>query len=480
MDTPIIDGLKKYILEKNIRFHMPGHKGKDYFSMWADEVRKMDVTEVLGTDNLHDPKGIILESQRLAAKAFGAKKTLYSVNGTTGGIYGAISAVTKPGDRILIQRNCHRSVYNATIFNQLNCEYIHPVYNEKWNIVTGILADDVDRKIKEYPDIKAVVITNPSYYGICSNIKAIAEIVHKYDKILIVDEAHGSHFRFSENLPTTAIEAGADICIQSTHKTLPAFTQASMIHVGTDRVNVDRLKKMVSMYQTTSPSYLLLSSLDLARAYMESEGKNKLNQVIDYIRKSTSYLKGLDGVKVFDSDNINDKDIFDFDVMKLLIHVDTLSGAKLESILRRKYNIQLEMSDYFYGLALCSVYDDIQDVNQFVQAIEDILKNSKKGKIEINNVNQNYFGSISRYIEPKIEVPLHDAFHREKEIINMHKSIGAISGGFVIPYPPGIPILCPGEVVTSEIIEYIDSLKSNNVHVLGLLNKHEKEIEVIR
>lgn len=480
MKMPILQGLKDYIAQNNIRFHMPGHKGKDYLSMWSDKVHKMDVTEVPGTDNLHDPKEIILESQKLAAKTFGARRTFFSVNGTTGGIYAAISTVAKPGSKVLVQRNCHRSVYNAIILNNLKAEYIYPSYSQKDMITTGINPSDIEESLKKHSDIVAVIITNPSYYGICSNIKEIAKIVHRYKKVLIVDEAHGSHFKFSDNLPMTAIDAGADISIQSTHKTLPAFTQSSMIHVGTDSIDIQRLANMVSMYQTTSPSYLLLSSIDLARAYMENEGKSKLNQIIDYIKETTSYLKGLDGVNVFDSDKVNYEDIYDFDVMKLLIHIDTLSGANLESVLRSKYNIQLEMSDHFYGLALCSVYDDVEDINQFTKALEDILRNLKKNKIKVSNGNQNYLGKISRYIEPKIEIPLHDAFHREKEIIDIHNSIGSISGGFVIPYPPGIPILCPGEIITSEVIEYIDFLKSNKVHVLGLLNKHEKEIEVIR
>lgn len=476
MKMPILQGLNDYIAQNNIRFHMPGHKGKDYLSIWADEYHKIDVTEVPGTDNLHDPKEIILESQRLAAKTFGAKRTFFSVNGTTGGIYAAISTVAKPGSKVLIQRNCHRSVYNAIILNNLKAEYIYPSYNQKRKITTGINPMDVEESLRKHNDIVAVVITNPSYYGICSNIEEIAVIVHRYNKLLVVDEAHGSHFKFSDKLPMTAMDAGADIAIQSTHKTLPAFTQSSMIHVGTDNIDIQRLANMVSMYQTTSPSYLLLSSLDLSRAYMQDEGKAKLNLIIDYINKSTSYLKSLDGIEVFDSDNINHEDIYDFDITKILIHIHALSGVSLEGILRSKYNIQLEMSDHFYGLALSSVFDDTEDIDKLVYAIEDILKNTKK----IENIKPNYLGEISRDIEPKISIPLHEAFHRNKEIVSIHKSIGLTSGTFVIPYPPGIPILCPGEVITSEIIEYIDFLISDKTHILGLLNENEKEIEVIR
>lgn len=479
MEMPILQGLKDYTAQKNIRFHMPGHKGKDYFKIWLDEVCKMDVTEIPGTDNLYNPKGIILESQELAAKVFGAKKTFFSVNGTTGGIYAAISTVAKPGSKVLIQRNSHRSVYNAVILNNLKVEYIYPNYSQKDIITTGVNPKDIEKSLRKHDDIKAVVITNPSYYGICSNIKEIASIVHNYKKILVVDEAHASHFKFSNKLPMTAIEAGADITIQSTHKTLPAFTQSSMIHVGTNNINIQKLAKMVSIFQTTSPSYLLLASLDLARAYMENEGRDKLNQIIDYIKDSTSYLKTLNEVKIIDSDNINYKDIYDFDVTKLLVHVDGLGGFNLESILRNKYNIQLEMADHLYGLALCSVFDDIQDIDKIVKAIEDISKNLKQRQIKSDKLNLSYLGDILNYIEPKIEIPLYQAFHREKKIINIRKSIGFISGGFIIPYPPGIPILCPGEIITSEIVEYINFLNSNNANILGLLENNGVKIEII-
>lgn len=231
MRVPIIEGLDHYINKNKTRFHMPGHKGKKALINWANLIPQIDVTEIEGTDNLHSPSSIILESLKLASKTFKTKRTYYSVNGTTAGIYAAIMSSTKPGDKILIQRNCHKSVYNAIILGKLNPIYIYPNYNNEYNIVTDINPDDIEKALLEHSDIKAVVITNPSYYGVCSDVESIAKTVHKYNKILIVDEAHGSHLIFSDKLPKSAIECGADIVLQSTHKTLPAFTQLSLIHI---------------------------------------------------------------------------------------------------------------------------------------------------------------------------------------------------------------------------------------------------------
>lgn len=474
MKMPIIEGLKEYIDEGNTRFHMPGHKGKNDYFDWNSLIPLIDVTEVEGTDNLHNPEGIIKESQTLAAITFGAKKTFYSVNGTTVGIYAAILSSTKPGDKILIQRNCHKSVYNALIFGRLRSKYIYPKFSYEDNILTGINPHDVENALKNDSDITAVLITYPSYYGICSDIKKIAEIVHKYNKILIVDEAHGSHFKFSDNLPISSLEANADIVIQSAHKTLPAFTQSSMIHVGSNRVDIERLKLMLSMFQSTSPSYMLMASLDVARAYMESEGKEKLSLLIQNITRVKSHLKNVEGIIIFDKENIKNNDFFDFDITKLLFSLIQLniSGTNVDSILRSEYKIQIEMSDYHYGLALTTVLDEKDDIDRLGKALIDISKNKgilhHKREINFKNVD----------VITKLE--LYEAFEKEKEIVLLNESNNKISGDFIIPYPPGIPILCPGELITKDIIEYINFLKKSNIQILGLLDYNKDKIKILK
>lgn len=469
MKMPIIEGLKKYSDENNIRFHMPGHKGKNALFNWKDLIPYIDVTEVEGTDNLHNPTSIILESQEKAAEVFGAKRTFFSVNGSTGGIYSAIMAVTKPGDKILIQRNSHKSVYNAAIMGKLDPIYVYPNYSKKDRIVTGINPSEIENMLQNDRDIAAVVVTYPSYYGICSDIKKISEIVHKYNKILIVDEAHGSHLIFSKELPISAIDAGADIVIQSTHKTLPALTQSSMIHVCTDRVDIEKLTKVISVHQTTSPSYLLMSSLDFARAYMEKEGRERLSLIIDSIKKRTKHLKQIKGVKIFDKQNIEENDFYDFDITKLVIGLMDfgISGKSLESILRRDYKIQLEMADYYYGIALISALNEDYEIERLVYAIEDILKNDMYRGEGMKDI-------LVKYINPERAISLHEAFYRNMEPIPFKHSKGKISANFIIPYPPGIPVLCPGEVITDDIIEYIQILNENNIEILGFTDNNRK------
>lgn len=473
MNTPIINGLKKYVEENNIRFHMPGHKGKDIMKYIANMISQIDVTEVQGTDNLHNPSSIIQESLDLAAKTFGAKKTFYSVNGTTGGIYAAIMSSVSPNGKILIQRNCHRSVYNALIFGRMKHKYIYPEYSLKDQITTAVKPEDIEKRLKEDDEIEAVVITYPSYYGICCDIEEISQIVHKYNKILIVDEAHGSHFKFNHRLPKTSLEAGADIVVQSTHKTLPAFTQSSMIHVGSERVDIEKLRTMISFYQTTSPSYLLMASMDYARAYMEDEGKKRLNTLIDNIEKWSLYMKDIPGVRVFDKDAISEEGFYDFDITKILISIRGITGSKLEALLREEHNIQLEMSDRYYAVALSSLMDDEEDLQKLAYAVEEISKKYCNDDELLNNIN-------IRYIYPEIKMSLYHAFYSNKMDMNLSDSVGKISADFIIPYPPGIPIVCPGELLTDEVVKYISSLKKNDIQILGFLDYNKEKIKVVK
>ncbi|WP_425446836.1 aminotransferase class I/II-fold pyridoxal phosphate-dependent enzyme [Dethiothermospora halolimnae] len=471
MNTPLINGLKKYINENNIRFHMPGHKGKKVLSELYDMIPSIDVTEVRGTDNLHNPRSIILKSQNLASRIFKTKKTFYSVNGTTAGIYSAINSVLYPKEKILIQRNCHKSVYNAVILGQLEAEYIYPDYDSEKNIELGLNPNVIEEKLKEDKDIKAVVITYPSYYGVCSDIDSIVNVVHKHNRVLIVDEAHGSHLIFNQKLPKSSIEAGADIVVQSTHKTLPAFTQSSMIHVVTDRIDISRLKKMLAIHQSTSPSYLLMASIDLAIGYMDEYGAGKLNDLLDYIKEASTYLNNIDGINIVGREYINKKN-YDFDTTKFLINIKGIKGSVIERILRAKHNIQLEMSDYYYGLALMTLLDDKEDIEKLIYALEDI-NNNKYIEEEILDIN-------IKNIKPNIKMPIYNAFYSDKRNMALNESKGKVSGSFIIPYPPGIPLLSPGELITEEIINYIRTLIDNKVSILGFSDYGEEMIEIIK
>lgn len=469
MKTPIIDALKGIKEKDPISFHMPGHKGKNTLIEWGDYIPYIDTTEIIGTDNLHDPKGIIKESQRLAAKAFGAKETIYSINGTTGGIYIALSAVTNAGDKILIQRNSHKSMYNGSILNRLNIEYIYPKYNEKYHILTGIDPDDIERKLQKDENIKVVTLVYPNYYGICSDIKKIAEIVHKYNRILLVDEAHGSHFKFSDKLPLSALEAGADIVVQSTHKTLPSFTQTSMIHVGTHRVDIDKLREMSVLYQSTSPSFVLMASLEIARAYMEGEGKEILENSLILQEETIKELEKINRVHVFTGDK-EDTTIYHHDISKILFRVDGIPGTNLNRILTKNYNIDLEMSDYYHALALASLMNDKKDYEKLIEAVKDIA--NKEAYEEIIPISV-------EIKEPKIVLPIYKAFYSNKKVIDLKNSAGRVSTSFIIPYPPGIPLICPGEEITEELIQYIELLMDKGIEIIGFVGYNRGKIGVV-
>lgn len=470
--TPLIDGLKKYIAEKNIRFHMPGHKAKNEIKSLTDLIPEIDVTEVKGVDNLHNATSIIAKSQENAAKVFKAKHTFYSVNGTTGGIYAAVNSQTSPGEKVLIARDSHKAVYQSLVLGGLSCDYIYPKYDKANNMLLGIDPEEVRKKLKNDINIKVVVVNYPSYYGICSDIEKIADIIHEFDRILIVDEAHGSHLSFHKDLPDSSLELGADIVIQSTHKTLPAFTQSSMVHVGTKRVDIEKLKLNMSIFQTTSPSYLLLSSIDYAVDYMDRVGYKSLDKVIKKIDQIIYELKTIERVEIYNGQDTKEKP-FNFDKTKFLFKIEGITGTRLEEILRYDYKIQVELSDHYYCLALITPLDDIEDLEKLKLAIIDISR-----KDEYINLNCSNKSIDIRDIRPKIILEPHKAFYSDKISVQLKKSIGEISGEFIIPYPPGIPILTPGEEVTEEIINHIECLKLEKIEILGL-TQNKDEIKII-
>lgn len=469
METPILDKLQEMKKKEGISFHMPGHKGKNSLIEWQKYIPYIDTTEIPGLDNLQDPRGIIKESQLLASKAFGAKESLYSINGTTGGIYISLAAVTNPGDKILIQRNSHKSIYNGAILNRLDIEYIYPKYNKNHHILTGVEPEDIERKLKEDTNIKVIVISHPNYYGICSNIREISEVVHKYGRILLVDEAHGSHFTFSDNLPISALKGGADITVQSTHKTLPSFTQTSMIHVGTDRVNIEKLKTMSSLYQSTSPSYLFMTSLEIARAYMEGEGKERLEKAIILSHKATEELDKIERIHIFTEDK-EDPTIYGKDITKILFRVDGITGTDLSKILMEDYNIYLEMWDYYHCLALATLMNDKEDFDKLIDALKNIATNEDFEKV--NHINLNI-------PTPEVKLPIYEAFYSNKKIEDLRKSIGKISGSFIIPYPPGIPLVCPGEEITTKHIDLIELLIDKGIEIIGLMGYNKEKIYLV-
>ena len=469
MKTPVFDGLKSLMEENSVSFHMPGHKGKNTLIEWGKYIPYIDTTEVEGLDNLLEPRGIIKESQELAAEVYGAKATIYGVNGSTGSIYIALSAITKPGDKVLIQRNCHKAVYNAMILNRLNPIYMYPNYNEEHNVLTGLYPEEIEEILQNNQDIKAVVLTYPNYYGVCSDLEKIAEIVHKYNKVLMVDEAHGPHMSFSDKLPISALEAGADIVRHSTHKTLPSFTQTSMIHVGTDRIDLNKLRDRFALYTTTSPSYLFTASNEIAAAYMDGEGRERLDWSVDKVNEVIERLQKIDRVFVFTGDDF-DSTIKAKDNTKILFKIDGIKGSKVKKILRTDHNIRLEMSDYYYGLILTSLMNDEEDYEKLIKAIEEIAATAPYE--EINSV------SIDMPT-PQVVMNLAAAYYGKKELVDLESAIGRVSAASIIPYPPGIPLIVPGEMITRELYDHIIMTMENGLEIVGLMGYNKDKIVVV-
>lgn len=470
MKTPVFDALNKLMEENSVFFHMPGHKGKNTLINWGDYIPFIDTTETEGMDNLLDPRGIIQESQELAAKVFGAKYTQYAVNGSTGSIYIALATITKPGDKVLVQRNCHKAVYNAMILNRLNPVYMYPNYNEEYHVMTGLDPKEIDEILSEDDEIKVVVITYPNYYGVCSDLETIANIVHKHNKILMVDEAHGPHMTFSEKLPKSALECGADIVIHSTHKTMASFTQTSMIHVGTDRVDLNKLRDRFQLYTTTSPSYLFTASNEIATAYMDTEeAKKKLEWNIDKCEETIKRLNSIARVFVFTGDE-NDKTIFAKDNTKILFRIDGMKGSQVKKQLYAKYNIRLEMTDYYYALALTSLMNEEEDYERLIAAVEDLAKTGPYEDITPVSI---------KMPTPEVIMPIYEAYHSSKKQVELKYSIGKISATSIIPYPPGVPLVVPGEEITQELYDQITFLMENGIEIVGLMGYNKDRLVVV-
>lgn len=468
MKTPIINKLNDIVDEDLISFHVPGHKlGKIYnrlgYTSIIEKIYKMDTTEIIETDNLHSPDGIIKESQKRASKAFKSDKTYYLVNGTTCGIQASIMTVCSPKDKLIVNRDCHQSVINGCILGDVKPIYINSNINKKNNIIEGINIDEVINVIDSNLDARAILLTYPTYYGCTYDLKAICDYAHNRNMIVIVDEAHGAHLGLSDKLPKTSLEQGADIVIQSTHKTLPSFTQSSMLHINGNRVDNNKLEMNLRIMQSSSPSYSLMSSLELAVDIYINNGKELMKEL----------LVNIDNFKDSIKDNIPIDIYNDYDKTKIFIESKKLglTGYKLEEILRYKYNIQVELSNYYGVLLICTIGNVSSDFELLKKSLIDIY----------DKYNKDIF--LEEVIYPR-DIPIQaltprEAFYKPKKSVKIYDSIGMISGEYIIPYPPGISLLSPGEIISKDIIDYVVYCNQNGMSVSGMKDSKLEFIQVI-
>lgn len=468
MKKTIINELSEIVDKDLISFHVPGHKlGKIYdrlgYTPILEKMYKMDTTEIIGTDNLHLPEGIIRKSQQRASEAFKSDYTYYLINGTTCGIQASIMAICYPKDKLIVNRDCHQSVINGCILGDIKPVYINSNINKENNIINGVNINEVINVINSNLDAKAILLTYPTYYGCTYDLKTICDYAHNKNMVVIIDEAHGAHLGLSDELPQTALEQGADIVIQSTHKTLPSFTQSSMIHTKGSRVDNNRLEVNLRMIQSSSPSYTLMASLELAVDIYINSGKELMNELIFNIYKFKDNIKSKIPINIYN----------DYDKTKIFIESKKLglTGYKLEEVLRYKYNIQVELSNYYGILLICTIGNISKDFDILEKALIDIY----------NKCNDEIY--IEEIIYPK-DIPIQaltprEAFYKPKKSVKIYESVGKISGEYIIPYPPGISLLSPGEIISKDIIDYILYCSKKGMSVNGIKDSSLEFIQII-
>ncbi|KNF07715.1 polyamine aminopropyl transferase SpeE [Gottschalkia purinilytica] len=462
--TPLFDAVKKYIDDEVIPFHVPGHKhGKgipELMNYLGKRVLNMDVNGMEDLDYFNNPTGVIYESERLLADAFGAQKAFFLVNGTTSGIQAMIMSACKPGDKIIIPRNAHKSVIGGIILSGAVPIYVEPEINEELGIANGITVEKIENTIKSHPNVKALFLINPTYYGFTSDIKTIVEIAHSHDILVLVDEAHGSHMYFHEDFPLTAMKSGADMSTLSMHKTGGSLTQSSVLMMGNTKISPDKVKKTLNLIYTSSASYLLMCSLDVARKHMSIKGRELLENTLQMVRWARDEINKIEGVYAFGKELVGYPGCFNFDETKLGINVRNLgyTGYEMESKLRKEYNIQIELADLNNILAIASIGDVKENFEALINSLKDI---SDKTKIKpYNKIN-----FLPKY--PDSIVSPREAYYMKKKLVKLSDSEGEIAGEIVMAYPPGIPVICIGEIITKEIIDYINILKGENCQLQG-------------
>lgn len=472
-ENNIISGIRKYRSEVDTNFHMPGHKGKDgILDEIGNNLSFYDITETLGTDNLHYPTGFLKDAMEYIAKSYGTKKSYMVVNGTSCGIISSIMACTNPGDKIIVQRDCHKSVYNACILGDLKLYYLYPEFNKKHGLNFSISLEKLEQMIIDNPDVKMVVLTYPTFYGICFDVKKAAEIVHKYDKILMIDEAHGSHLHFCKDLlPPSAESSGADIVAQSTHKTLPCMTQGSILHICSDRPNRSNIEAMLRILQTTSPSYILMASIENAVHWMNQNGEERLKRNIEVFKKRTLELRNM-GINVLEDDFLISEGLFDFDATRAVISMSELgiTGTELQEILRYKYKIQMEFADLQYTVGYITATDEPEDIDRLFDAVKEIYLEESQNK-EVREIVQ-----IEPFPQLEHERKMRKAFYADNELVDLDDAIGRTAAHFIIPYPPGIPLVCPGEIIIQDTIDYVKVMIDNNINCNGVNEKNQVRV----
>ncbi|MGF7185975.1 arginine/lysine/ornithine decarboxylase [Desulfitispora alkaliphila] len=463
--TPIVEAVNKYVEDKIIPFHVPGHKQglgntelRDYLGSKALEI---DLTCMENLDNICNPLGAIKEAQELAAEVYKADHSYFLVNGTTSGIQGMIMSVCKPGEKIIIPRNAHKSAVSGIILSGAIPIYIEPEISIEYGMALQITPEKVEYTLKMHPDAKAVFVINPTYYGVVSDLKGIVDVAHSHGIPVVVDEAHGSHLYFSSQLPMSAMEAGADLAAVSTHKLAGSMTQSSILLLNEGLISQKHVKSVLNLMQTTSPSYILLVSLDIARKQMALSGREMIANTMTISEKICYEIRKMEGIALIEDKLAEHNSFYGFDKTKITINVKGLglSGYDVEKILRDKYGIQVELSDLFNVIFLISIGDNMDKAEVLITALRDMIKSHSKQKVLKYSVQLPEI--------PNLSVSPQEAFYSETKTVRLDQAAGEISAEMIMAYPPGIPIICPGERITEGVINYVKVLKIEKADLQG-------------
>ena len=471
--TSIYDFMNDYLEKDTVSFHMPGHKGSQLYRRFGydrflDHFMDLDITEISGADNLFQAEGIIKGVQDHYARLYHCKKSYLLINGSSGGNIASILASVSSGKQLLMARNCHKSVFNALTLGGIRPVYVYPEMLKEYGISGPIPAGEIERLILENPDVEAVMIPSPNYYGICSDVKSIAEITHQYGRVLIVDEAHGAHLHFSDALPPSALQSGADLVINSTHKTLGSFTQSAALHFNTELVDPYILEDKLQCIQSTSPSYLLMASMDITADILEKHRKVLMREWENNLTLFYDKIKNIPGIKTMGKTEGLDWTKINISMGKLGI-----TGAELDRILMEDFNINIELFTGDWIMAMSGIGNTKEDYDRLANALEIISQRKRESNPEQMQQkwsdtpdNQLPDGNAGLPAPPKqaemFEIPV-----RKKRMM-LKNSEGMICASSIIPYPPGIPLICPGEKMGADAIAYIQALRSMGEKVIGV------------
>ena len=442
--APLYEALEKFRKQRVVPFDVPGHKrgrgNPELVELLGEKCVGLDVNSMKPLDDLCHPSSVIREAEALAAEAFGAAHAFFMVGGTTSAVQSMILSVCKEGDKIIMPRNVHKSVINALILNGAIPVYVNPEVDQHLGIALGMEPAKLKKAVEDNPDAKAVLVNNPTYYGICSDMRAIVKIAHEHGMKVLADEAHGTHFSFHPDLPVSAMEAGADMSAVSMHKSGGSLTQSSLLLLS-GSMNEDYVRQIINLMQTTSASYLLMSSLDISRRNLALNGEASFEKVMKMASYAREEINGIGDYYAYGKELINGTSVYDFDVTKLAVYTRDLglAGIEVYDLLRDEYDIQIEFGDISNILAYISIGDRIQDIERLVGALYDLKRLYKRDKA----------GMLSaEYVSPKVAVPPRKAFYSDKVSLPLKEAEGKVCTEFVMCYPPGIPILAPGELIT--------------------------------